>query len=198
MDDNGRIDILDTRLWSVMIPVESNADYVISITGTASNGGALVFNRVINYDINKNYINRTTVTPLGNQKTITTESNVAYIVLDIRTRANNVNIQSEDVDTISVTEGSTPPETYIPHGYKLPLTVTSGTESKDTDIYIGDSKLLSNDYVDYETGKIVRNGTPQDPPLPLPAIETFEGTNTLDSTETVGEVTIKGQIKPQS
>lgn len=84
---------------------------------------------------------------------------------------------------------------YIPYGYKFPLTVTSGTESKDTDIYIGDSKLLSGDYVDYETGKIVRNGTPQDPPLLLPAIETFEGTNTLDSTETLGQVTIKGKIK---
>jgi hypothetical protein len=32
----------------------------------------------------------------------------------------------------------------------------------------------------------------------LPAIETFKGENTLDSTETLGEVTIKGQIKPQS
>lgn len=39
---------------------------------------------------------------------------------------------------------------------------------------------------------------PTDPPLPLPAIETFEGTNTIGSTETLGDVTIKGQIKPQS
>lgn len=98
---------------------------------------------------------------------------------------------------IMLVKSSTPPESYIPHGYKLPLT-TSGTESKDTDIYIGDSKLLSGDYVDYESGKIIRNGAPQDPPLPLPAIETFKGENTLDSTETLGEVTIKGQIKPQS
>lgn len=36
---------------------------------------------------------------------------------------------------------------------------------------------------------------PTDPPLPLPAIETFNGENTLDSTETLGEVTIKGRIK---
>lgn len=32
----------------------------------------------------------------------------------------------------------------------------------------------------------------------LPVVETFNGENTLDSTETLGEVTIKGQIKPQS
>lgn len=31
---------------------------------------------------------------------------------------------------------------------------------------------------------------PTDPPLPLPAIETFKGTNTLDSRETLGETTI--------
>lgn len=37
---------------------------------------------------------------------------------------------------------------------------------------------------------------PTDPPLPLPAIETFSGENTLDSTETVGEVTIKGYRIP--
>ena len=36
---------------------------------------------------------------------------------------------------------------------------------------------------------------PTAPPLPLPTIETFKGANTLDSTETLGQVTIKGKIK---
>jgi hypothetical protein len=216
------------------------------------------------------------------------------------------------------------------NGYKLPFTITSGTESKDTDIYIGDSKLGAEEYVDYEEQKmykrtknlinpdetsqgdgyiashlltskgavsghkwayitefisveagtsycifrdlfeasnssstkrsivafydvdkndigyaeilyqltrveydvtncdvfstpenckyirisidrnstqnmLIEDSTPPetyipylqstDPPLPLPAIETFNGTNTLDSTETLGEVTIKGKIK---
>ena len=208
--------------------------------------------------------------------------------------------------TVMLTKGSTPPETYIPYGYKLPLTVTNGTESKDTDIFIGDSKLGAEEYVDYESGKIYKladnlldkdapytpdrfltndgaenRGTdwgisdyiaidggmsytaynlignrtaccwydenyeyisgeryrdetektfnlpsnaryvritfkqtdpsnrdtlmfipsdvpyinPTDPPLPFPVLETFEGTNTLDSSETLGEVTIKGMIK---
>lgn len=43
-----------------------------------------------------------------------------------------------------------------PAGYKLPLTVTSGTESKNTDIYIGDSKLGEAEYVDYEEQKIYK------------------------------------------
>lgn len=101
----------------------------------------------------------------------------------------------EQLQSIMLVKGSTPSESYIPYGYKLPLTVTSGAESKDTDIFIGDSKLLSTDYIDYESGKIVRNGTPQDPPLPFPELETFNGINTLDSTETLGEVTITGMIK---
>lgn len=57
---------------------------------------------------------------------------------------------------VMLTEGSIPPETYIPYGYKLPLTVTSGTDSKTTDVYIGDSKLLSGDYADYKSSKIYK------------------------------------------
>lgn len=36
---------------------------------------------------------------------------------------------------------------------------------------------------------------PVDPPLPFPTISTYKGENTLSSTETLGEVTIKGKIK---
>lgn len=36
---------------------------------------------------------------------------------------------------------------------------------------------------------------PVDPPAPLPEITAYEGENTLSSTETVGEMTIKGKIK---
>lgn len=215
---------------------------------------------------------------------------------------------------LNLVDGSTAPDHYIPYGYKLPLTLKSGTKSKDTDIYIGDSKLGAEEYVDYEDHKVYKrtenlfdpnlatpnsyynqygvltpttenltaspqipvekgetyirssqgtavgniyvifdsdknflyrgapspaglpiiiedNGAyigftidpeatplqnymftkgstppetytpylqPTNPPLPLPVIETFKGTNTLDSTETLGEVTIKGQIIPQS
>lgn len=35
---------------------------------------------------------------------------------------------------------------------------------------------------------------PTDPPVPFPEINTYQGENTLSSTETVGEVTIKGRI----
>ena len=56
----------------------------------------------------------------------------------------------------TVVKGSTAPSSYIPYGYKLPLTLTSGAESKDTDIYIGDSKLGAEEYVDYEEQKVYK------------------------------------------
>ena len=37
---------------------------------------------------------------------------------------------------------------------------------------------------------------PTDPPAPLPAITAYQGENTLSSTETVGEVTVRGRISP--
>lgn len=36
---------------------------------------------------------------------------------------------------------------------------------------------------------------PTDPPVPFPAISTYQGENTLSSTETVGEVSVTGKIK---
>ena len=84
---------------------------------------------------------------------------------------------------------------FEPYGYKLPLTIANGTESKSPDVFIGDSKLGVSDFVDYETQSITRNGISEPAPLPLPELETFKDTNTLDSTVEVGEVTIKGKIK---
>lgn len=94
----------------------------------------------------------------------------------------------------------TVPDTgIIPHGYKLPLTVESGAQSQDIPIYIGDSKLGEEEYVDYGEQKIYKmsEGTlvPTDPPVPLTPVPTYKGENTLTSTETLGEVTVKGKLK---
>lgn len=168
-------------LWAITeyIPIAGGHIYTFNY-GSLSSSPAICY-----YDNSKQFIQG--VSYVGqNPKVVSIPSNVAYIRLSF---------MKSYADDIMFVQANSLPATYIPPGYKLPLTVTSGAESKDTDIYIGDSKLLSGDYVDYESGKIVRNGTPQDPPLPLPELETYKGTNTLDSTETVGEVTIKGKIK---
>lgn len=169
---------------SEYIEIDELTDYTICDHYSTKNYGGCF------YDKDKIYISGFTYNNVNHGNiTITTPTNAKYMRLSVASYI------EEDQYKMMFVKGSTAPSTYIPYGYKLPLAITSGTESKDTDIYIGDSKLLSGDYVDYESGKIVRNGTPQDPPLPFPELETYKGTNTLDSTEALGEVTIKGRIK---
>lgn len=42
------------------------------------------------------------------------------------------------------------------YGYKIPLTVKNSTETKTIDVYIGDSKLGEEEYVDYGEQKIYK------------------------------------------
>lgn len=82
-------------------------------------------------------------------------------------------------------------ESGEPAGYKLQLTVTSGAQSQNIPIYIGDSKLGAEEYADYEEQKIYRNIggvlTPTDPPVPLPELSTYSGENTLGCSEALGD-----------
>jgi hypothetical protein len=43
-----------------------------------------------------------------------------------------------------------------PAGYKIPLTVTSREQSVTYPIYIGDTKLYEEEYLDYESGKVYK------------------------------------------
>ena len=65
------------------------------------------------------------------------------------------NITVNDVQWVMLNRGSTPIP-YEAYGYKLPLVTVSGTESKDTIIPIGDTKLMAGDYIDYKSGKIYK------------------------------------------
>lgn len=84
-------------------------------------------------------------------------------------------------------------------GTYLRINKGNTVSSADYPLYIGDSKLGEEEYLDYETGKIYKmiDGvlTPTDPPVSLPAILTYQGENTLSSTETLGEAEITGRIK---
>jgi hypothetical protein len=64
------------------------------------------------------------------------------------------------------------------------MTVSDGTTSTITPIYIGDDPLGENEYIDYQAGKIYRmiDGvlTPTDPPVILPALPTAEGKTVVD------------------
>lgn len=64
------------------------------------------------------------------------------------------------IDSLMLTEGSTPPTSYIPYGYKLPIL----SNSTVTDIYIGNAPLAKDEYVDSTTGKIYRRTKNLSPP----------------------------------
>ena len=73
---------------------------------------------------------------------------------------------------------------YIPYGYAVPMSVSDGTTSTTTPIYIGNDPLGEDEYVDYGSGKIYRMSggvlTPTDPPVQLPALPTVDGVTITD------------------
>lgn len=99
-----------------------------------------------------------------------------------------------------LTEGSTAPSTYIPHGYKLPITVTSNGTTTDYPVYIGDTQLGEEEYVDYEEQKVYKlvDGTltPTEPPVPLPDIALPRATVAIDiDGDPKPQATVKGKIE---
>lgn len=104
----------------------------------------------------------------------TTASNTKYVYFVFRKAAGTISYSN-----IMLVEGLTAPTSYIPYGYKLPL--TSGNTA--VDIYIGDDTLSTEEYVDSRTGKIYRmvdsSLTPVDPPVPFPQIPTSANSTTI-------------------
>ena len=70
------------------------------------------------------------------------------------------------------------------NGYVVPMSVSDGTTSTTTPIYIGNDPLGEDEYVDYGSGKIYRMSggvlTPTDPPVPLPELPTVDGVTITD------------------
>lgn len=62
---------------------------------------------------------------------------------------------------IMLTKGSTSPDNYIPYGYKIPVTVSDGTDTVTIPVYIGSEPLHKigdyADYIDFNRGVVVRN-----------------------------------------
>lgn len=108
--------------------------------------------------------------------TLVAPANATYAILSFRSYGENHNVM--------FIKASTSPASYIPYGYRLPIISNDAT----TDIYIGDTQLAKNEYVD-STGKIYRyvDGTltPTDPPTPFPQIPTAAGETTIDYGATI-------------
>jgi hypothetical protein len=176
--------------------IEIDDEYTVSIKNAVSNGIAYLL--IDYYDKDKTYISRqsnTVPNSYPHQKSYTPPASAKYVRVSIQ----NNEIGTMSVEQLMLVRGSTAPNHYIPPGYKLPLTVESGAQSQDIPIYIGSTKLGAKEYVDYGEQKIYKmsEGTlvPTNLPVPLPLIQTYKGENTLSSTETLGEVTVKGMIK---
>ena len=79
----------------------------------------------------------------------TTPVNAGYIRFTTRKLDGNASFPLSDLDgtrLIMLTEGSTPPDHYIPHGYKLPLTVESGeTENSFDSSMVFEPGYINND-----------------------------------------------------
>ena len=133
-------------------------------------------------------------------RTITIEQGENFKIFDPLTTGTSETIKNKLIsDKVVVVKSSTVPTTYIPYGYKIPLTLTSGQHSDDYVLYIGDTQLGETEYLSFAEQKIYKDVTgtltPTDPPQAFPAITAYAGENTLSSTETVGSVSLTGKIK---
>ena len=101
-------ELQNSSSWFVSeyIPVNAEEQYTV-VYGSQSSSRAVCY-----YDINKNYISGANYSGLSTQETITTPSTCAYLRLSLVLTAE---------DTITVTPGTTPPETFVPFGYKVDI-----------------------------------------------------------------------------
>lgn len=148
------------------LPLDAN--YIVvsyeGPSGTGMNAPALCF-----YDTDKTFLTGESYEG-ARTKTFTVPENARYFRTSYRSTMTSVNVAA----------GTVPAASDIPYGYKLPILSNDVT----TDIYIGDTQLAKDEYVDSETGKIYRyvDGTltPTEPPAPLPQIPTFASETTID------------------
>lgn len=117
---------------SEYMPIESNANYTI---GIMPRGAAGIYNAF--YDVNKELIS-TFENINAEANTFTTPANATYIRLSIRT------FESE-TDIYMFVKGNTLPDHYIPHRY-----------TSNYDLFIGDSKLGEDEYLDYQEQKVYK------------------------------------------
>lgn len=89
-----------------------------------------------------------------------------------------------DVTDFMLVEGQYTIETmpaYEPYGYRVPVTVTNGTDTETTNFYLPEQIKMVGDeaeYIDYKEQKqYFADGTNTD--VTLPALPTLSGTNTL-------------------
>lgn len=155
------------------------------------------------YDIDGNYISSTmsqeALTPTSPAIfTATSPSNAAYFGFNIAGAKWNTLIHPEDVADLMIVEGSTALP-YEPYGYKVSVTVSNGTDTLTTPIYLPEQIRKVGDeteYIEYGTQKMYRIGA-DDLDVTLPTLPTLTGTNVLSVGTDVqpSKIDITGHIK---
>lgn len=104
-----------------------------------------------------------------------------------------------DDSPIMLNSGSTAIH-YEPYGYRVPVTVTNGTDTQTTNIYLTEQlKIVGNEaeYIDFmEQKQHFADGTSTSVDVTLPALPTLSGTNTLSVGTEVqpSRIQLKGKI----
>lgn len=143
----------NTNFSELLIPVDENTVYVVKGQLTTTEGYVRIyylsadFTWISRSDVLQSPTNHPTPSSSFN---FTTPANTKYI--QIQYGKNTVNTDSE----ILLTEGSTAPAECIPFGYEVDMSVSDGTTSTTTPIYIGTAPLEEDEYVDYAAGKVYR------------------------------------------
>lgn len=150
--------------------IVNEQNYTISAVNSYTGGGYIF--QLVYFDANDEYISLDSANLYGAGK-----KSLMGSVPSSATKM--IAVVTSDSSERMLVAGSTAPTSYIPYGYKLPL--TSG--NTPVDIYIGDDTISAEEYVDSGTGKIYRmvSGTltPTDPPVPFPQIPTSAGSTTI-------------------
>ena len=179
----------DTTFSTKKLTLEPDTAYTMSSNAPLYNNGALF----VLIAIGESGTTENNGVYNGHPITKSTDANGnIYVGL----RDNNSGYDLATYQTMLV-KGTTVPISYTPPGYEITLTAGHEDQTDELIVYIGDSQLSTTEYVDSESGKIykLQEGelTPTDPPLPLPTITTYDGENTISSTETLGDVEFTGE-----
>ena len=92
----------------------------------------------------------------GGEPTKRTFNNITGITTLSTTQYIRLNSTIATIDSKMVVQGSTAPTTFIPYGYEIPLTLTAGQHSDDYALYIGDTQLGEDEYLDYAEQKVYK------------------------------------------
>ena len=129
---------------SEYIPIESNTNYKL-IVGYAYSSSTVGF---CLYDNSKAYIEGVVYSEQDDPANVFFNSGSASFM--------RFTIRKVQAQSAMLVKGSVVPATYIPYGYKIPVSLTDGTSTSNYDLFVGDSKLNEDEYIDYETQKVYK------------------------------------------